>query len=375
MNRDTGIAIGLFFVSWLLTAVITPYFIRLGRNWNILDQPGERKVHEAPTPRTGGIAIFTAIALVVSAGILFIPRLQHSFLYQPFFFTSLAIGGGLVFLIGLYDDVFGAGVWSRLLLESVAAAIVVFLGDVLIERLAVPFVGQIHLGPFSIPLTLLWIVGVTNAFNIIDGLDGLAGGITFIACFGVFAVAMLEKQELAMAGTALLAGTCLGFLKYNLHPARVFLGDCGALLLGFLLACISVHTSLKRHTSLALIIPMQLLAVPLLDTIYSMGRRLVGNIDDFSLSTLLSMFHSDRAHIHHILLDVGFSHPRAVWILYMLSTVITVFGVFSAWTMNDRISLLFLLAGMVSFLIIRHFGSKLPFIRRWKNIQNEENVE
>ncbi len=374
MSRDAGISIGLFFVSWVLTAILTPYFIQFGRRWNILDHPGDRKVHETSTPRTGGLAIFVTIGIVVSLGILSIPRLWTSFLYQPLFFTSLAIGGTGVFAIGLYDDAFNAGVWSRLLVEFAAAGIVILLGGVLIERIALPFVGPLEVGMWSIPLTLFWIVGVTNAFNIIDGLDGLAGGIAFIACFGVFAVALLNNQELAMAGTALLAGACLGFLKYNVHPARIFLGDSGALLLGFLLACISVYTSLKRHTSLALIIPMQLLAVPLLDTLYSMGRRLVSRMLDsetFSPSMILSVFHSDQAHIHHILLDVGFSHPRAVWVLYGLSSVLAIFGVMSAWTMNDRISILFLLAGLVGFLLIRHFGAKLPFIRRWHNVQDD----
>ena len=374
MTGDVAIAVGLFVASWLLANFLTPYFAKLGRRWNVIDNPGERKVHDTPTPRTGGMAIFATIAICVAVGIAVLPRLQQAFFHQPAFFLSLGIGGTLTFLIGLYDDFTNAGIWQRLLTETIAALIAVYFGDIVIERLAVPFYGILQLGPASIPLTVFWIVGVTNAFNIIDGLDGLAGGITFIACFGVFVVAVLNGDGMAMAALALLAGSCLGFLRYNNHPAVVFLGDSGALILGFLLACISVETSLKRSTGMALIIPMQMLAVPLLDTLYSMGRRLVSTIvraDDFSPKALLSMFRADREHIHHVLLDVGFSHPRAVWVLYLLSGFIMTFGLLTALTLNDRISLLFLMAGLAGFLIVRHFGESLPFIRRWKKVERE----
>ncbi len=371
MSTEAGIAGLLFIASWLLTTFVTPYVADLGKRLEVLDEPGERKVHERPVPRTGGVAIYVVIAVLVVAGIVLVPRLQKSFLGQPFFYGSLAGGATLTFLVGMWDDIRGAGIWSRLGLEALAAGIVVFGGGVLIDKLTVPFVGSVGLGEWAIPLTFLWIVGVTNALNIIDGLDGLAGGIAFIACFGVFAVALLNSDVMAMAAMALLAGACLGFLRYNSHPARIFLGDSGALLLGFLLACVSVETSLKRSTGLALIIPMQLLAVPLLDTLYSMFRRLLDEIlhgDDFSIRSVRSMFRSDSKHIHHMLLRVGFSHPTAVWVLYALSTVIAIFGMLSALTLNDRISLIFLLLGAAGFLVVRHFGASLPFIRRWKRV-------
>jgi len=379
MTTDTDIAVLLFFGSWLLTNFITPYVAALGENFEILDEPGERKVHDTPVPRTGGAAIYVAIATLVVAGIAFFPVLQKSFFAQPFMYGSLAGGATIIFGVGLWDDIQGAGIWSRLGFEMLAAAVVIWGGGMLIDSITVPFVGAVELGALSVPLTLLWIVGITNALNIIDGLDGLAGGIAFIACFGVFAVALMNGDTMAMAALALLAGSCLGFLRYNNHPAQIFLGDSGALLLGFLLACISVETSLKRSTGLALIIPMQMLAVPLLDTLYSMVRRVADEIlrgDDWSIRSLRAMFHSDREHIHHILLDVGFSHPKAVWVLYLLSTVIVGFGLLSAVMLDDRASLLFLMLGVAGFLIVRHFGDKLPFIRRWKHTTEDlEPVE
>jgi UDP-GlcNAc:undecaprenyl-phosphate GlcNAc-1-phosphate transferase len=293
-------------------------------------------------------------------------------------FGSLAVGAPMVFLVGLYDDINGAGIWSRLGVEITAALVVVYGGGLTISNIMIPFYGQWHLTYLAVPLTVVWMVGITNALNIIDGLDGLAGGIAFIACFGVFAVATLNGQPMAMVSTALLAGSTLGFLRYNSHPASIFLGDSGALLLGFLLACISVDTSLKRSTSLALILPMQMLAVPLMDTLYSMGRRLwagVFHAENLSWSAVLSMFRSDKDHIHHKLLDVGFSHPRAVWVLYALSAVVVMFGLTSALVVNDRVSLLFLVGALAAFLIIRHFGESLPFIRRWTKTEQAESFE
>ncbi len=374
---NTTYALALFVTGWGLTAAITPYFIRLGRRLSVVDAPGDRKVHDTPVPRTGGMAIFAAISLIVACGILLVPRLRRAFMRDPGFYLSVAAAATMVFGVGALDDYRGASVVTRLGVESTAAALVIFLGGVKIQSLGIPFVGTVDIGWWAYPLTAFWIVGVTNALNIIDGLDGLAGGIAFIACFGVFAIAFLNEEFMAMASLALLAGACLGFLRYNSHPARVFLGDSGSLLLGFLLACISVVTSLKRSTSLALILPMQMLAVPLIDTLYAMGRRMVGHAtrsDEVSIESLKAMFRADREHIHHILLDVGFSHPKAVWVLYGLSTVIAVFGFFSALTLDDRASLLFLLVGLAGFLLIRHYGSSLPFIRRWKTVKKNEDL-
>lgn len=371
MNNMTAVSVGLFFAAWVLTTLITPWCIRFGHKFGILDRPGERKVHEKPIPRVGGMAIFLALGLIVIVGVAVLPAMQRPFLHDPAFYVSAAAAATIVFGIGLYDDARGASIGIRLVAETVAALIVMFVGGIMIDRFTVPFFGSVDLGVLALPLTLLWIVGVTNAFNIIDGLDGLAGGVAFIACFAVFAIALMNGQAMAMASMALLAGACLGFLKYNSHPARVFLGDSGSLLLGFLLAVISIDTSLKRSTGLALLIPMQMLAVPLLDTLYSMARRLAKEVvekDRLSIRHLGAMFKSDREHIHHTLLDVGFSHPTAVWILYGLSILVAGFGLLSAITLDDRMTILLVLGGLIGFLVVRHWGASLPVIRRWKNV-------
>jgi UDP-GlcNAc:undecaprenyl-phosphate GlcNAc-1-phosphate transferase len=374
MSAISLISLGLFLTAWALTALITPVCIKLGKRWNIIDNPGERKVHSKPVPRVGGLAIFVTIGVLVVLGSLLLPTMRNAFVKDTNFYVSVSIAASMVFAVGLYDDARGAGITIRLVVETAAALIVMFGGGILIERFTVPFVGPMELGGLSMPLTVLWIVGVTNAFNIIDGLDGLAGGVAFIACFAVFAVALMNGQPMAMASMALLAGACLGFLRYNSHPARVFLGDSGSLLLGFLLAVISIDTSLKRSTGLALLIPMQMLAVPLLDTLYSMARRFVAEVKDkdrLSLGHLSAMFRSDRQHIHHTLLDVGFSHPTAVWILYGLSILLGGFGLLSAITLDDKITVLLVMGGFIGFLVVRHWGASLPVIRRWNNADPE----
>lgn len=362
-------ALGLFLGAWALSNAITPQCIRLAERWGVLDRPDARKVHSQPIPRFGGVAIYTTLALIVVLGVVFVPILQGAFLKDPGFYLSVAGAATAVFLVGLYDDVRNASIWVRFVIEFAAAFGIIFIGGVLIENATIPFIGSVPLGAWSVPVTVFWIVGMTNALNIIDGLDGLAGGVSFIACFGVFIVAVLNGQPMAMASMAILAGATLGFLRYNSHPARIFLGDSGSLLLGFLLAVIAIDTSMKRSTSMALIIPMLMLAVPLLDTLYSMSRRLAGEVikrKNYSPRALLAMFRSDREHIHHSLLDVGFSHPAAVWILYLLSAVVMSLGLYAAVTMDDKISLLFLFGSITGFLFIRHFGGSLPFFRRWK---------
>lgn len=373
MNKFALLAIGLFAASWLLSLLMTRLFISLFGGLDFASRPKRTDSGSEPVPPLGGAAIFSTVGVVVLTGILFMPLIQASFWHTPWFYSSIAFGAGLVFAVGLYDDVAGASISLRLGVEAIAAGVVLFAGQLVIDTVAIPFVGHVELGVLAIPVTLLWIVGVTNALNLIDGLDGLAGGVAFIACFGVFAIAFMNQNPTAMVSLAIVAGACLGFLKYNSHPAEVFLGDSGALVLGFLLACISVDTSLKRSTSLALLIPMQMLAVPLIDMVHSMIRRLIGEMlrsEDLSLRSLSSMFESDTEHIHHVLVDVGFDHPTAVWILYFLTLVAVMFGLLSAIALDDRISMILLIVAFIVFVVLRRYGGRLPFMKRWTKTED-----
>jgi UDP-GlcNAc:undecaprenyl-phosphate GlcNAc-1-phosphate transferase len=339
--------------------------IRAAHRFGVLDAPAKRKVHAQPIPRMGGTAIFGALVTVSLLCIPFIPRLTEGFTDNSPFYISIALGATMVFAVGLLDDVRNASVVARLGVQALAASLVYWYGGVAIAKVGIPFLGQVHLEWWvAYPLTVLWIVGVTNALNIIDGLDGLASGVAFIACASVFVVAMMNGQFFAMASLALLAGCLLGFLRYNSHPARIFLGDCGSLLLGFLLACIAAGCSLKRSTSFALIIPMQILALPVFDTLYSMLRRVAREVfieKNRSPRAITAMFKADRGHIHHSLLDLGFSHVKVVWLLYALSFTLGAFGMLSALFLEDLVSLVFLVLGGVSFVLVRNYGT----LKRW----------
>jgi len=364
MSTTHIVIIGSLLIGGLvLTLMLTPLSIRLAHRWGVIDTPGGRKVHQTPTPRFGGAAIFAAIALVSLVAIPASDVLIGSFAMRWPFFVSVATGATLIFAVGIYDDVRNAPIALRFGTEFLAASIVVFGGGVQIQTIGLPFAGLVELGALSIPLTLFWIVGVTNALNIIDGLDGLAGGISLIACIIVFVVAAVSQQFLPMAALALLIGCILGFLRYNAHPARIFLGDSGALLLGFLLAVIAVDCSLKRSTGLALLIALQILALPVLDTLYSMSRRMVADVRKrgrFSSDAIKAMFVADRQHIHHRLLDSGHSQVRTVWILYMLSFSLGGLGLLSALVLDDLIAALSLLVGFILFMTTRHVIASTP---------------
>ncbi len=342
------------------TLLLTPPVIRLAERCGAMDQPGGRKVHEQATPRLGGVALGLTFLLVGLLALVLVPHLRVSFDQNLPFWVSLAVGTALVFLLGLYDDLWHASVGVKFAVQFLAAGIVMVYGGVRIEQLGIPFDGVVSLGWLWVPLTALWIVGVTNAFNLIDGLDGLAGGVAFISSMTLFAVALLgsERYRIVLV-TAVLAGALLGFLRYNRHPARIFLGDCGSMMVGFLLAVLSVVGSAKRPTALALLIPILIVGVPVFDTLYAMGRRLLKKVlveKEFRPSALRAMFKADKAHIHHVLLDMGYTYRKTVLLLYALSAVLGLFALAAVLVDNDRVSFGLMLVGICGFIVVRQFG-------------------
>jgi UDP-GlcNAc:undecaprenyl-phosphate GlcNAc-1-phosphate transferase len=352
------------FVALLIAAIgtllLTPPVIRLAERCGAMDQPGGRKVHDCPTPRLGGVAIGATFVLVGLAAFGLVPSLRASFDQNLRFWVSLALGTALVFLLGFYDDIWHAGVGVKFAVQFLAAGIVMAYGGVRIGQLGIPFDGVVNLGWLWVPLTALWIVGVTNAFNLIDGLDGLAGGVAFISSMTLFAVALLESERYRIVlVTAVLAGALLGFLRYNRHPARIFLGDCGSMMIGFLLAVLSVVGSVKRPTALALLIPILIVGVPVFDTLYAMAKRLLRKLlveKDYSRAALRAMFKADKAHIHHVLLDMGYTYRKTVLLLYALSAVLGLFAFAAVLIDNDRVSFGLMLVGICGFIVVRQFG-------------------
>ncbi len=290
----------------LLAYVSTPLIRVLAFRFGAVDVPRDnRRMHKTPIPRMGGVAIYLAYTIATLAFGDFSPVL-----------ISIWIGGTMLVILGIFDDIFNLNAWFKLGVQILAALVPVLQG------LTIDFIhigGTIYpLGAWSVPITVLWIVGLTNAINFIDGLDGLACGISTICSTALFVVTLLMAESEAALLTALLAGACLGFLPFNSHPAKIFMGDAGALFLGFTLSVLSVNGVFKTHTVLAFLIPMSIFGLPLFDTAFAIIRRLIHG---------QSPFHADRGHIHHRLMDMGFGHRRSVLTLYAICGILGIAAV------------------------------------------------
>jgi UDP-GlcNAc:undecaprenyl-phosphate/decaprenyl-phosphate GlcNAc-1-phosphate transferase len=354
----------LFLAGLAGTLLLTPLMIKNAPAWGAMDPPGERKIHQEPIARLGGLAIFMTVGLVGGAAMAIQSQMRVRLTDDIRFWGALAGGATIVFFLGLYDDIRGARVWVKFAIQLAAALLLVFMGGIRVSQVTNPFGGSVDIGWMAVPLTVVWIVGVTNAFNLIDGLDGLAGGIAFISIATIFLISIVGGgRSLVVVTTALLAGSVLGFLKYNFHPARIFLGDCGSMFLGYLMAGLSVVGSNKRTTALALLIPILIVGIPVFDTLNAMVRRLARQLfieENRSPRSLLAMFSADRAHIHHILIERGFSHRNSVLILYGMALFFSLLALVAVLAESDRISFGLMLVGFIGFVVMRHFGQSLP---------------
>ena len=294
------------FISYLLGVFIVPFVIDLSQKGGLVDVPNERKIHTTPISRLGGIAIWLSTMLTF----LFLVLLS----YYPYgsLLSGILLGGSLMFLLGLIDDIYNLDAKFKLIIQLSIATIVYLLG-VKIDTLFNPFGGVIDLGIFSYPITILWIVGVTNAVNFIDGVDGLAGSVITVnsIALALVAVAMTPAQPITALIAFILAGSMLAFLTFNFNPAKIFMGDSGALFSGFLLATLSIAGVMKGAT-LAILLPFLVLAVPIMDITYSSLRRIMKG---------KSPFVADAEHIHHKLLNAGFSQKKTVAILTTVAIV------------------------------------------------------
>jgi UDP-GlcNAc:undecaprenyl-phosphate/decaprenyl-phosphate GlcNAc-1-phosphate transferase len=282
-----------FLVALGVALVLTPAVGGVARYLGVVDEPGEsRRIHRRPVPLLGGIALFLAI---------FIPAL--AFLTLDGQYRGILIGAALATLLGLVDDTRGLPWWGKLGGQLGVAAVPVSFGVVL-DRFTFPFLGVQELPAWlAMSVTILWIVAIMNMVNFVDGMDGLAAGICGIAgaTFAVIALS-LGKPEAAVL-SAIVAGACGGFLRHNFYPARIFMGDAGALLLGFTLATVAVQGLLKTAATVALFLPLLVLLVPFLDTSFVVAKRLKYG---------LPVYHADDWHFHHRFRNIGFSQPRAV---------------------------------------------------------------
>ncbi|MFC5588799.1 glycosyltransferase family 4 protein [Sporosarcina soli] len=294
----------LAMVAALIASILlTPLVIKLAFRIGAVDRPNYRKVHASIMPRIGGLAIFGAFLI----GYLVLrPADEHA--------AGILVGALIIVIVGFLDDMLEITAKAKLAGQLAAALVVVTWGGLQIEFINLPFIGQIDFGYLSIPITIIWIIGITNAINLIDGLDGLAAGVSTIALISISVMAMIMGDLFVVATAAILAASSLGFLFYNFHPAKIFMGDTGSLFLGFMISVLAL-LGFKNIAVVSLIIPVIILGVPISDTFFAIVRRI-------RLKQPITA--PDKSHLHHCLLRTGFSHRQTVLIIYGIAIL---FGV------------------------------------------------
>ncbi|MCD6310392.1 MAG: undecaprenyl/decaprenyl-phosphate alpha-N-acetylglucosaminyl 1-phosphate transferase, partial [Candidatus Eremiobacteraeota bacterium] len=298
-----------FFLALALVLLLTPLVIRLAIKTGALDQPDSRKVHTRPIPRLGGTAIFFSFFTILFGILAYLKFIKGIELKGIENLTAIFISSSILFTIGLIDDFKGLTPRAKLAFQVIAALILIQQG-IGITFLRQPSGGLVYLPAWlAIVLSLLWLVIVTNALNLMDGLDGLLAGISVITGFIFLVASVIKGQVLVALMMAIIMGTCLGFLKYNFNPARIFMGDSGSLFLGLLFATVAVMGGLKSTATISLIFPVLIMAVPLLDTTLAIFRR---------IKKRRPIFQADKEHIHHQLLSHGWSQAGAVLLIYIV---------------------------------------------------------
>ncbi|MGE4352997.1 MAG: MraY family glycosyltransferase [Oscillospiraceae bacterium] len=344
MNIDSPLLVKLllslvsaFIISFAATPVVKAFAQKVGA----IDVPNEaRRVHDHPIPRLGGLAIFLGFLLSV---ILFADISRQ--------IRGILIGAVIIVATGAVDDVVSLRAVTKLFIQ-IGAAVIAVMHGVVIEVVMNPNVfseaDNISLGILSIPITIIWIVAVTNAVNLIDGLDGLAVGVSTIASVTMLVVALVVAEPNVAIILACLAGACVGFMPYNLNPAKIFMGDTGALLLGYVLSTMSVVGMFKFYAIVSFFIPVLALAVPIMDTSFAFFRRILKGQNPMT---------PDRGHFHHRLIDMGMSQKQAVAILYTISIILGVSAVVLATTGEIKI-LFFILAFCIAAAYGLHIAEK-----------------
>lgn len=328
------LVLAAFLAATVLAVLLTPVAMRLARAAGVMDQPHARRVHTKPTPRWGGLAIYVAFALTVLLVMPVRAKLFPGETSGPFNprIIGILVCGGLITLLGALDDKYGLPAKVKLLGQIAIAVLLTlpFFGVRMLIAFDIPLQsGMIHQLPLwrealSYIFTVLWVVAITNTINLTDGLDGLAAGVSGLASLTFVTIAMVLKPEVAV-GEAILAaavaGACLGFLRYNFNPAKVFMGDAGSHFLGFTIAALSILQNWKVAAGITVAIPVFILAVPIFDTAFAIVRRLRRGQPIFS---------PDKGHLHHRLLNLGLNQRQVVLCIYLLTVAGCVLALFLA---------------------------------------------
>lgn len=315
------------FIALISTFFLTFPIKKIAIKYNIVDFPNYRKIHKKATPYLGGIAIFIGTTL----GLLYLhPSHEH--------YLEIFLGALVIVVTGVLDDKYDIRPIVKLFGQIIAATFLISSG-LIIERITLPLIGIIDLGIFSVLITILWVVGITNAINLIDGLDGLATGVTTIALTSMFVMAIIDTQVFAAYLCVVLIGANLGFLYHNYYPAKIYMGDAGSNFLGYMIAVISMLGLFKNIAILSFVIPVIVLAVPIFDTLFAIIRRITNK---------QKISKPDNKHIHYQLLRVGFTHRQSVLIMYLFSLL---FGILAIVFVNASSTVTFIVTLIILVLI------------------------
>jgi len=345
----TTFYLGIFAASVALSFLFTRYVRHFAVVRGLVSTPAQdRHLHVRPLPRLGGVAIVLAFLLTGGVGLL-IGGWRHKLSVDLDFRTlaGLLLPGLLIFALGVYDDLHPVRPYVKFAVQTVAGCILFALGFRILDLPVL--VG--HHSSFSwfisLPLTILWVLAITNAFNLIDGLDGLAAGSALFSTMVVFVVALLDKSSFVALMSLALAGAILGFLRFNFNPATIFLGDCGSLFIGFMLSALALRGAQKAPTIIAVAIPVVSFGLPILETALSILRRFIGG---------RPVFTADREHIHHKLLQRGLSHRQVVIVLYAVSALFALLSLFLLWPTGSTLGLVLVVLGTGIWLGVQHLG-------------------
>src|SRR5215510_9343641 len=340
--------ITLFTLSFFTAMLVTPVVRRKASEWGAIAQPdGVRHIHSRPTPRLGGVAIYIAFI----ATLLCVPFLGNmvsdSFRANLLKFVALLAPATFILLFGVYDDFRGAAAPLKLTFQIIAA-VMVYAAGFRIENLSTPFGDHLSLpAPLSVPATILWIVVITNAFNLIDGIDGLAAGASVFALISILVFSVAQGNPEISLIAVVLVGSVMGFLRYNFNPATIFLGDSGSMFLGFLAAVLSLAGSQKGSTIVAIAIPLVSFGLPVTEAGLSLARRFVSG---------QALFRGDRGHIHHKLLDRGLTQRQAVILLYAVCAAFSLFGLMLLNPLRNLAALIFFVLGVGIIFGVQRLG-------------------
>lgn len=357
-------------IAGVVTSFMVPFIARLAFAVRAVDYPGGRRLHGGAVPRLGGVAI--AIGLAFGIGSLLLMRwMALKTQVTRGEMLAVLIATAMVFLVGLVDDIVRVSVVSKFLVEIAAATVIVALGW-RFSVVGLPSGTEMKLGFMGGVVTVVWIVGVANAINLLDGLDGLAGGVVAIVAGSMLVYALFQGNLLGAIVMGAVCGACVGFLPHNWQPAKIFMGDAGALTLGFLLGAISVNSSLKSSAAVAILIPILALGVPVMDTVLVMLVRFLERPEGRWVDRVLRMFRADRNHVHYLLQRHGASRSTVVRVLYLLVLGSCVMALGVGLTKSSGLGIALVAVEAAVIIVVRTLG--LPRLTRALSSRQREEV-